>query len=56
LVDRSLRLHERIVTLDAMVRNAQAGVREARSGAEQAENPVAGQLDLLAQSFARSRA
>jgi regulator of CtrA degradation len=56
LVERSLRLHERIVTLDAMVRNAQAGVREARSGTEQADNPVAGQLDLLAQSFARSRA
>ena len=56
LVDRSLRLHERIVTLDAMVRNAQVGMREARSGAELADNPVAGQLDLLAQSFARSRA
>jgi regulator of CtrA degradation len=46
LVARSLRLHERVVTLDAMV-------REAHAGAEPADNPVASQMDRLAQSFAR---
>jgi regulator of CtrA degradation len=55
LVARSLRLHERVVTLDAMVRTAQAGMREARSGVEPAANPVANQMDRLAQTFARSR-
>jgi regulator of CtrA degradation len=48
LVERSLRLHERVVTLDAMVREAQAG-------AEPADNPVADQMDRLAQTFARAR-
>ena len=47
LVERSLRLHERVVTLDAMV-------REAQGRAEPADNPVADQMDRLAQSFARS--
>ena len=56
LVERSLKLHERIVTFDSMLRNAQAGAREAGSGPEQADNPVADQMDLLAQSFARGRA
>lgn len=61
LVDRSLRLHERVVTLDAMVRTAQNGVRNAQSGArdpkaaaEPAGNPVGNQMDRLARSFARS--
>jgi regulator of CtrA degradation len=48
LVARSLRLHDRVVTLDAMVRDAQAGT-------EPASNPVAGHMDRLAQTFARSR-
>ena len=48
LVARSLRLHERVVTLDAMV-------REAQSGAGTAANPVANQMDRLAQTFARTR-
>ena len=56
LVERSLKLHERIVTFDSMLRNAQAGAHEAGSGPEQADNPVADQMDLLAQSFARGRA
>jgi len=56
LVDRSLRLHERVVTLDAMLRNAQAGVGDAKPRAEPADNPVADQMDRLAQSFARGRA
>ena len=47
LVERSLRLHERVVTLDAMVREAQGRV-------EPADNPVADQMDRLAQTFARS--
>jgi regulator of CtrA degradation len=47
LVERSLRLHERVVTLDAMV-------REAQGRAEPADNPVADQMDRLAQTFARS--
>ena len=54
LVARSLRLHERIVTLDAMLRNAQAGVRDAQSGPA-AGSPVASQMDRLAQTFTRAR-
>ena len=46
LVERSLRLHERIVTLDAMVHEAQSRV-------EPAENAVASQMDRLARTFAR---
>jgi regulator of CtrA degradation len=53
LVERSLRLHERVVTLDAMVRNAQEGAREARAGTQPAANPVANQMDRLTQTFAR---
>ena len=53
LVERSLRLHERVVSLDAMVRNAQEGGREARAGTQPAANPVANQMDRLTQSFAR---
>ena len=55
LVERSLRLHERVVSLDAMLRNAQAAVGEARAGAKPAANPVANQMDRLAQTFAPSR-
>ena len=46
LVERSLRLHERVVTLDAMVHEAQARV-------EPAENAVVSQMDRLARTFAR---
>jgi regulator of CtrA degradation len=46
LVERSLRLHERVVTLDAMVHEAQTRV-------EPAENAVASQMDRLARTFAR---
>ena len=46
LVERSLRLHERVVTLDAMVHEAQDRV-------EPAENAVASQMDRLARTFAR---
>jgi regulator of CtrA degradation len=48
LVERSLRLHERVLTLDAMV-------REAETRTEPASNPVANQMNHLAQSFARTR-
>lgn len=45
LVDRSLRLHERILLLDSMIPQTQ--VKEAAN-----ENPVANQLDQLARAFA----
>jgi regulator of CtrA degradation len=45
LVDRSLRLHERIIVLDSMIVKAQPA--EAAN-----ENPVANQLDQLARAFA----
>jgi regulator of CtrA degradation len=45
LVDRSLRLHERIMLLDSMIVKPQ--VTEAAN-----ENPVANQLDQLARAFA----
>jgi len=53
LVERSLVLHERVVTLDTMVRNAHAALGE-MAAAQPAANPVADHLDLLAQTYARS--
>jgi regulator of CtrA degradation len=46
LVARSLRLHERIMTIDGMI-NAKAPVEAAN------ENPVAQQMDQLARAFSR---
>ena len=46
LIDRSLRLHERIVVLDTMIVAKQPTVEAAN------ENPVASQLNQLAQAFA----
>ncbi len=48
LVGRSLRLHDRVVTLDTMLSDATAAPR---SGA----NPVGSQLDRLTRTFAPSR-
>jgi regulator of CtrA degradation len=48
LVARSLRLHERVVTLDAMLSDAQAVARPAA-------NPVANQMDRLARTFTPTR-
>jgi regulator of CtrA degradation len=45
LVERSLRLHERILVLDSMI--VQTQVKEAAN-----ENPIANQLDQLARAFA----
>jgi hypothetical protein len=45
LVDRSLRLHERVLLLDSMIVKSQ--VTEVAN-----ENPVANQLDQLARAFA----
>ncbi len=47
LMERSRRLHERIVKLDAMI-----GERKAP---EEAANPVAGHMDMLQQAFATPR-
>ena len=55
LVERSLKLHDRILSLDAMLRNAHAAMGEAKPGAAAAANPVANQMDRLAQTFAHSR-
>jgi regulator of CtrA degradation len=48
LIRRSLRLHERIVTLDAMI-------SEAGAGPAGTHNPVARQMNRLAEVFARSK-
>lgn len=48
LVSRSLRLHERVVTLDAMIRDAHAGRLSAI-------NPVAHHMDRLARTFAHAK-
>jgi regulator of CtrA degradation len=55
LVERSLRLHERVVSLDTMARNARDGVRDAQAATDPPDNAVANQMNRLTQTFAPSR-